>query len=121
MVFAQQLPIVINLVIVTGWGARHVVAGLGFCALVTSYALRFNLSMAIVAMVKHRGHQVQLADGNGSVILESCAELVKPFNASNQATSLPLEEAGEFDWNEAEQGLVLIRAYVTLFPSLFRC
>jgi len=33
-----------------GWGARHTLTLLGFCAFAISYSMRFNLSMAIVAM-----------------------------------------------------------------------
>jgi len=69
-----------------------------------NYAMRFNLSMAIVAMVQHGAHAPN-ADGNTSVVQPSCAELVKPINASNPA-KLP-GETGEFTWTEAEQGFIL--------------
>ena len=69
--------------------------------------MRFNLSMAIVAMVRRSGHRVHNDTTNGTIILESCAELMKSYNSSDPALSSPPEEMGEFDWTEAQQGFIL--------------
>ncbi|KAG7163343.1 inorganic phosphate cotransporter-like 1 [Homarus americanus] len=62
------------------WGARHTLALLGFLGFAVVYAMRVNLSVAIVAMVKPQPHD-NTSDHDG--------------------------DGGDFDWNGDTQGLVL--------------
>lgn len=89
----------------SGWGARHTLAILGFWAFGISYAMRFNLSLAIVAMVKrHDGSTTS----SSKPVIESCSELreVNAYLVGND-TSLVSTTTGEFEWTEAEQGFIL--------------
>jgi MFS family permease len=82
---------------------------LGFLAFAVNYAMRFNLSLAIVAMVRHTPHHAPSnATSNLTLVPQSCSELLKPFNASDPSASAGSGgESGEFDWTEAEQGFIL--------------
>lgn len=77
-----------------GYGARHTLALLAFFGCFNAYAMRFNLSVAMVAMANHtdvRKDSNQSADMGCPVI--------------NQTK--PIKQAVEFDWDEAEQGFIL--------------
>ncbi|ODN03400.1 putative inorganic phosphate cotransporter [Orchesella cincta] len=100
-----------------GWGARHTLCLLGFWAFAISYAMRFNLSIAIVAMVNntkpvesaaHHNHHV----GNSSLIVEheeACVHLKTPPRVDEHGVTENLDPhgQGEFHWNLAEQGVIL--------------
>jgi len=102
-----------------GWGQRHTLVLLGFLGFSVSYALRFNLSLAIVAMVNStKSHQPPSSSShdlnfdpdpsNGSLSttssLYTCPALHQP---QQQVNSQGAGSNGEFNWNEAEQGVIL--------------
>lgn len=94
------------MLIFLGWGARHTVAVLGFMAFGISYAMRFNLSLAIVAMVKPRnsnGHGLANSSISSTVHEVTCSHLIE----ESSEDSSPTASQGEFEWNEAEQGFIL--------------
>jgi hypothetical protein len=108
--------------VISGWGARHTVVVLGFWAVAVSYAMRFNLSIAIVAMVDSSKSSTKSVS-NLLISLERNETLI----ASVVATACPVHEIndegwnstlrqsetleegyyGEFDWSPADQGLIL--------------
>ena len=108
-----------------GLGQRHIVCLLGFLGFSVSYAMRFNLSLAIVAMVnstKEHPPNNQMEAGNGNELYFSnpinnisqllpvytCPELRQAAAASkNVSGHHQLDTSGEFHWNEAEQGVIL--------------
>uniref|UniRef100_H2ZN02 Major facilitator superfamily (MFS) profile domain-containing protein n=1 Tax=Ciona savignyi TaxID=51511 RepID=H2ZN02_CIOSA len=73
--------------------ARYVLAFMGFLGMFNVYSLRTNLSVAIVAMVNSSGE----SDVNSSNV---CPD-------RGQTSSDTANTNGIFDWNSAEQGLVL--------------
>ncbi|KAK7082633.1 hypothetical protein SK128_005066 [Halocaridina rubra] len=79
------------------WGARHTLAFLGFLGFACVYAMRVNLSVAIVAMVKSEVKN----NTNNTDDSEECP-LPDDYNPEDNAN-----ENGDFEWNEATQGLIL--------------
>ncbi|XP_037069061.1 putative inorganic phosphate cotransporter [Pollicipes pollicipes] len=85
-----------------GWGARHTLALFGCLGLFVSYALRVNMSMAIVAMV------------NGTALALTATYNSTPtgdddFCPGNRSWQLgpELPEDGPFVWSELTQGVIL--------------
>ncbi|KAF5296498.1 hypothetical protein FQR65_LT01487 [Abscondita terminalis] len=76
--------------------ARHILGILGFFGFANVYAMRVNLSVAIVAMVNHT-HSGD--HDNGSSTFDHC-----PIPNVTNPTVLP---EGPFNWNEKTQGIVL--------------
>ncbi|XP_023322826.1 putative inorganic phosphate cotransporter isoform X3 [Eurytemora carolleeae] len=72
---------------------RHLFAFMGFLGFANVYAMRVNLSVAIVAMVN------STALGNGSSISNNTCPA--PSTPSSHTTD------GPFNWNERDQGLIL--------------
>lgn len=94
-----------------GWlsiPARHIFVAMGFFALVNVYTLRVNLSVAIVAMVKHPAEAAADSSGMGSINYTQC----QPENNTRFLTSTNVfvdreGQAARFDWDAQVQGLVL--------------
>ncbi|KAK3885844.1 hypothetical protein Pcinc_009971 [Petrolisthes cinctipes] len=76
-------------------GTRHVLAFMGFLGFANVYAMRVNLSVAIVAMV------------NNTAIphVNSSSSNVCPASSAGNTTHST--EDGEFPWDEKKQGLIL--------------
>uniref|UniRef100_A0A0P4WJ10 Sialin n=1 Tax=Scylla olivacea TaxID=85551 RepID=A0A0P4WJ10_SCYOL len=81
------------------WGCRHTLAFLGFLGFSTVYAMRVNLSVAIVAMVKSTSGS---DDDKPSFANDSCPVPPGWGDSSNNNG-----KDGEFDWSETTQGLIL--------------
>lgn len=123
----------IILIIFLGWGIRHLVVFLGFWGFAMSYAMRFNLSIAIVAMVKRNSSNIPipvLPPLNNSLhhddLLLSSSHYTynnKSFSAE-KACPIPVHtsglfglnsnpaaggssDEGEFEWDEVQQGIIL--------------
>ncbi len=88
---------------------------MGFWGFAMSYAMRVNLSIAIVAMVKRNNtipphitySGLSLID-NSQYSFGNSSELACPIPAhDDNATSFISDQTGEFDWNEMEQGIIL--------------
>ncbi|XP_043657819.1 putative inorganic phosphate cotransporter [Drosophila teissieri] len=79
---------------------RHIFGLMGFLGFAVVYAMRVNLSVAIVAMV----NQTAIPHSNSSVIDTDTCPLPAPHH--NGSDPSPQKE-GEFVWDEATQGLVL--------------
>jgi len=79
----------------TWLSARYCLAYLSFFGFVNVYALRANMSVAILSMVNTTYQQQH---SNTSVATSSC-----PHNAQPDQKTVD----GEFDWDEKQQGLVL--------------
>ncbi|KAH8357456.1 hypothetical protein KR084_006258 [Drosophila pseudotakahashii] len=79
---------------------RHIFGLMGFLGFAVVYAMRVNLSVAIVAMV----NQTAIPHSNSSVIDTDTCPLPEPHH--NGSDPNPQKE-GEFVWDEATQGLVL--------------
>ncbi|CAL4063912.1 unnamed protein product [Meganyctiphanes norvegica] len=77
------------------WGARNTLSLMGFLGIAMAYATRVNLSIAIVAMVGKQVHE------GGQTYEDAC-----PM-PDNHTESKMESVAGEFDWGEAIQGVVL--------------
>ncbi|XP_033727822.1 sialin-like [Pecten maximus] len=76
-----------------GYGARHTLAILAFLGCFNTYAMRFNLSVAMVAMANHTDiRSKNMTTDMGCPIM-------------NQTK--PIDQAVEFDWDEATQGFIL--------------
>ncbi|CAL8075243.1 unnamed protein product [Orchesella dallaii] len=106
----------------SGWGTRHTVIAMGFWGFAMSYAMRVNLSIAIVAMVRRNDsiptppHPAPHLTYTGLPLRDFSTEF---RNTSGPAcpTSTPIhhgeaaaifdEDPGEFNWNEVEQGIIL--------------
>lgn len=107
----------------SGWGARHTLVLLGFMALGASYAMRFNLALAIVAMVADHPTKVVNPSSNEPVAAAaSCQQhIAKKNGVANSSLETMEEESAKIanilrldilkgdklDWTEAEQGIVL--------------
>ncbi|CAH1397962.1 unnamed protein product [Nezara viridula] len=74
------------------WGLRHLIGIMGFFAVGIGYIHRFCLSLAITEMVR-------IHAGGGKIDAHSC-----PLA---QNTTTVIKNAGEFDWSEETQGLIL--------------
>lgn len=87
-----------------GWGKRHTFAILGFSGFAISYAIRFNISIAIVAMVNSSG-LISLNDSR-SFQSESVCTLETELIPVDGVVVVPkpVEPHGEFNWNEEMQG-----------------
>lgn len=79
------------------WGARHTLAFLGFLGFATVYAMRVNLSVAIVAMVKSEAIANDTKNDSGAC----------PFPDDWDDSSDAGNQNGEFEWSETTQGLIL--------------
>lgn len=79
------------------WGVRHTLVLLGFFGFANVYAMRVNLSVAIVAMVNHTA--IPHADRNNTDI----CPLPAPSNKSDSSN----QNEGEFVWDEFRQGVIL--------------
>ncbi|XP_066938077.1 putative inorganic phosphate cotransporter isoform X2 [Macrobrachium rosenbergii] len=79
------------------WGARHTLVFMSFLGISCVYAMRVNLSVAIVAMVKSQPKNYT----NSSDLSEVC----QPPDGYDPSDDENLE--GEFEWNEATQGMIL--------------
>ncbi|KAH6937103.1 hypothetical protein HPB50_025564 [Hyalomma asiaticum] len=75
---------------------RHVLALMGFLGFVNVYALRVNLSVALVAMVNHTAILANSTPSSG----EECK--AEPANSTKEKL-----QDGTFIWNEYEQGIIL--------------
>lgn len=73
--------------------ARYILGILGFFGFANVYAMRVNLSVAIVAMINNTAipHNISISD-------------VCPIDSNN---SVVPQKNGEFDWDETTQGIVL--------------
>ncbi|KAB0792954.1 hypothetical protein PPYR_12574 [Photinus pyralis] len=76
--------------------ARHVLGILGFLGFANVYAMRVNLSVAIVAMVNHTAMVTNVTNNT----FDNC-----PIPASTNTTIKPQD--GTFMWDEKTQGIVL--------------
>ncbi|KAJ8959058.1 hypothetical protein NQ318_022314 [Aromia moschata] len=74
--------------------ARHILGILGFLGFANVYAMRVNLSVAIVAMVNSTSNT-----GTSNTSFDNCP-------VSNKTSPTP-DTTGEFNWDEATQGIVL--------------
>lgn len=113
--------------ILPGWGQRHTLALLGFWAFAISYAMRFNLSIAIVAMVNTTkggngngggggggeiGERATISDLTGNYTYlgkdreEACLHLIQNDSLSDSKNGGGGHD-GEFQWNSVEQGIIL--------------
>lgn len=94
-----------------GWGKRHTFALLAFLGFANVFAMRVNLSVAIVKMVKSPNNiqnnsittRMNISNNTGLPIeeIELCAapkEKSQYFDESSQ---------GDFDWSSTEQGQIL--------------
>ncbi|OXA52347.1 Sialin [Folsomia candida] len=103
-----------------GWGTRHTFLVLGFVGFALCYALRFNLSIAIVKMIKRSNGTVGAGKG-GNLTMPDHEAAICPlglmpktnssqFNYSN-ATLVDENnndyESEKFDWSEEEQQILL--------------
>lgn len=81
-------------------GVRHLFAFLGFLGFVNVYAMRVNLSVAIVAMV----NSTDGGNGNSSVHHNgTCPVPIVPANTTNPDN----DKNGQFNWDEETQSTVL--------------
>ena len=84
--------------------ARWTLALIGFLGCVFIYALRINLSVAIVCMV--REPEVNVTNGNNVTAapdLDGCGQLEKSSRNRNK---------GEFDWNKEQRGWILSSFFI---------
>lgn len=100
-----------------GWGSRHTMAILGCWAFAMSYAMRFNISIAIVSMVNQtavENHKSLLEDegltnssiSNGMTCDHLRNHADELYNSSLVDSDVD-EDRGEFDWSPKEQGIIL--------------
>ncbi|GFS40874.1 hypothetical protein NPIL_13831 [Nephila pilipes] len=80
---------------------RWIVVILGFFGAFNIYAMRVNLSVAMVAMVQQ---PVDYEITNTSSI--ACKELIRPIKKSDQLTPAP-EREGDFEWSASTQAVIL--------------
>ncbi|XP_071038096.1 putative inorganic phosphate cotransporter isoform X4 [Parasteatoda tepidariorum] len=79
--------------------ARFVLTILGFFGYINLYAMRVNLSVAMVAMVG----KTHTDNGTNETVI-TCPELIIPKNLTNEND---IETFGEFDWDSSIQGQVI--------------
>jgi len=94
------------------WGKRHTFALLSFLGLANVYSTKMNLSVAIVAMVKHHSH-----NSTNDIFTTTSATpfpdvFTTPTSVPDDHCPLPVKNEtskvdGPFDWNEEVQGTVL--------------
>lgn len=93
---------------VSGWGTRHTVIAMGFWGFAMSYAMRVNLSIAIVAMVKRNATPTpppaHLAISDYAVGNGTGAACPGPIHTTDVTVDT---DDGEFYWDEVEQGIIL--------------
>ncbi|KAM8719682.1 hypothetical protein ACLKA7_005846 [Drosophila subpalustris] len=88
---------------------RHIFGLMGFLGFAVVYAMRVNLSVAIVAMV----NRTDVPHSNSDSAFNSTSDLANdtcplpPVVPSNWTTPHSNWQRGEFQWDEATQGLVL--------------
>ena len=80
------------------FGYRHVFSLLGFLGFLNVYAMRVNLSVAIVAMVNSTSNSG--ISNNTNITDGTCPAPITPGNSTSDTT-------GDFDWDEKTQSLVL--------------
>lgn len=83
-----------------GFGKRHVIAFMGFWGFVASYAMRVNLSIAIVEMVTSN------SSGNSNHSLDVCQSLLHVDDSMSPLAPHKISE-GEFNWDGKDQGIIL--------------
>ncbi|KAJ8322204.1 hypothetical protein KUTeg_000675, partial [Tegillarca granosa] len=89
------------------YGVRHTLTILSFLAFFNVYAMRVNLSIALVAMVNSSTSQSNETDD------KECPDnaYIKSNSSSNSKISNELvphvHKTGEFNWNEELQGIIL--------------
>ncbi|XP_064637289.1 sialin-like isoform X1 [Lineus longissimus] len=85
----------------SGFGCRHVIVLMSMLAQVNQYALRVNLSVALVAMVNQTA--VRSPNKNSS---QEC--LVNSSNhTAGSNSSADISKDGEFSWDAETQGIIL--------------
>ncbi|XP_068220261.1 putative inorganic phosphate cotransporter [Palaemon carinicauda] len=85
------------------WGCRHTIAVMSFIGLVVSYAMRVNLSIAIVAMVGTGvKNATRFIQRNQSEVCPAPYAQSPELNDQEQ-----IRANAEFDWDEETQGLLL--------------
>lgn len=82
---------------------RYSLAVCGLLGCIVSYAVRSNISVALVAMVKSSNCG---GDGSNSSALSTCNRASSPGNHTLGCTEHD-DSSGEFDWNEELQGIIL--------------
>lgn len=99
--------------------ARHVFGFMGFIGFAVVYSMRVNLSVAIVTMVNQTAiPHVNLTESDQSCPINSfdsslssssssSSSMGLTTNASQSVPPIPRQLEGEFEWDEATQGLVL--------------
>ncbi|CAL8109499.1 unnamed protein product [Orchesella dallaii] len=93
------------------WESRHTLSLVGFFMCALWYSMRFNMSMAIVAMVESP-HEKQGANENETESISTqkmCPALHSQPNNSSLSSKTFLEEHKfqTFNWDERDQGLIL--------------
>uniref|UniRef100_A0A914ULG3 Major facilitator superfamily (MFS) profile domain-containing protein n=1 Tax=Plectus sambesii TaxID=2011161 RepID=A0A914ULG3_9BILA len=99
---------------------RFVMALVGFLGFANLYALRVNMSVAMVCMVNHSAVdllKIELESAEGFVVMmesnESFAietESIESFSPENTTTRNLVD--GEFAWTKREQGFVLLSFFI---------
>lgn len=90
--------------------ARHIFGFMGFIGFAVVYSMRVNLSVAIVTMVNQTAiPHVNLTENEQECPMNSLLLETTSISSANQSDSkvLPRQLEGEFEWDEATQGLVL--------------
>ncbi|CAG7834709.1 unnamed protein product [Allacma fusca] len=109
-----------------GFGSRHTLAIMMFFATCVSYSMRNNLSLAIVAMVNRTNPSHGINPLNISIACPDLSDDSDFRTAENyrlnqtfvkilgekswKSSRIPAQQvsdSGEFNWNEAEQGIIL--------------
>ncbi|GFR29050.1 hypothetical protein TNCT_128742, partial [Trichonephila clavata] len=80
---------------------RWILMILGFFGFFNVYAMRVNLSVAMVAMVKQ---PIVHETFNSSSV--ACIELIKPIKKTDRLAHMPVS-TGDFDWNTSTQSVIL--------------
>ncbi|XP_060064488.1 sialin-like [Ylistrum balloti] len=82
----------------TGYGARHTFTILSFIGYFNLYALRYNLSVAMVAMANHTDNMSNKNESQSGVC---------PDPGINVTTKQSVGKAVQYDWDEVTQGMIL--------------